>query len=161
MRELLLTANSNDTAVQAPGFRPAFTSPMNLRKDVMKLPAMLAATLLFSGLLSTPMLDTAGSAEAGLRHHRRDCCDPCCQDTCCTPCPPPPVDVTLCVVDPCTCCAQEVCVTVPACCADETPCVADCRPGAFGRTILTYRWASCDYCVDVVLTKHGRAIVRD
>jgi len=128
----------------------------------MKLPAVLAAALLFSGLLSTPLLDSADSAEAGLRHHRRDaCCDPCCTDPCCTPCPPPPVDVPLCVVDPCTGCAQEVCVTVPACCACETPCMVDCRPGCFGRTILTYKWASCDHCVDVVLTKHGRAIVRD
>jgi hypothetical protein len=127
----------------------------------MKLSAFLAACLLCSGLMSVPMLDAASTAEAGLRHHRRDCCDPCCTDPCCEPCPPPPVDVPLCVVDPCTGCATEVCVSVPCECANEKPCLVDCRPGCFGRKVLTYRWASCDYCVDVVLTKHGRAIVRD
>ena len=127
----------------------------------MKLSALLAAALLCSGLVSFSVVDAASSAEAGLRHHRRSCCDPCCTEPCCTHCPPPPVDVSLCVVDPCTGCAQEVCVTVPAECACEAPCLASCRPGCFGRTILTYRWACCDHCVDVVLTKHGRAIVRD
>jgi hypothetical protein len=127
----------------------------------MKLRVAIAAFLLCSGLVSLSAADATNSAEAGLRHRRQACCPPACVDPCCTPCPPPPVEVPLCVVDPCTGCCTTVCVTVPAECACEAPCLVGCRPGCFGRSILTYRWSCCNYCVDVVLTKHGRAIVRD
>ncbi|GIW97003.1 MAG: hypothetical protein KatS3mg111_0336 [Pirellulaceae bacterium] len=86
----------------------------------------------------------------------------CCPQDCCKPvcCPPPPVKVELCIVDPCTGCTYKECVCVPACCADQEPCV-DCRPGLFGRKVLTYTWPCCDHQVKVIITKHGRVIVRD
>jgi hypothetical protein len=75
-------------------------------------------------------------------------------------CPPPPVEVTWCVVDPCTGCQYEVSACVPACCAGVTPCLAGCKDGLLGRKILTYKFECCNHCVDVVVTKHGRTIVR-
>ncbi len=89
-------------------------------------------------------------------------------DTCCAPCvkpvvccvTPPPVLVEICIVDPCTCCTYKAEVCVPACCAEEAPCLAGVRHGIFGRKIYTYEW-SCGHCVDIVVTKHGRVIVRD
>lgn len=81
-----------------------------------------------------------------------------CEVVCCKPAPP--VMVTLCVKDPCTCCTYQVCVCVPAKCAEVEPCLVSSRRGLFGRTVLTYSWPCCNYCVDVVITKHGRVIVR-
>jgi len=101
-------------------------------------------------------------AQAGLFGHRgaaADCCAPACEQVCCVK-PAPPVEVTLCVKDPVTCCTYEVKVCVPAECACEAPCLESCRSGLFGRKILTYKWACCDHCVEVVITKHGRVIVR-
>ena len=90
------------------------------------------------------------------------CCEP---DPCCTPapvcCPPPPVETTFCAVDPCTGCKYPVTVCVDACCAGEIPCYVGCRSGWFGRKILTYKFTCSNKCVDVVITKHGRVIVRD
>ncbi|RMF38168.1 MAG: hypothetical protein D6753_16175 [Planctomycetota bacterium] len=87
-----------------------------------------------------------------------DCCpQPCCKTVCC---PPPPVQVELCIVDPCTGCSYKECVCIPACCADEQPCV-ECRPGLFGRKVLTYTWPCCGHQVKAIITKHGRVIVRD
>ena len=98
-------------------------------------------------------------------------CEPVCEPVCapapvcppaCPPapvCPPPPVKVSLCVVDPCTCCSYEVCVCVPAECACETPCLAGWKPGFLGRKVLTYKYP-CGHCVEVVITKHGKTIVR-
>ncbi len=91
------------------------------------------------------------------------CCEPA--PVCCAPapvcCPPPPVKVTWCVVDPCTCCKYQVEACVPACCAGVTPTYVGCTPGFLGRKILTYKFECCGHCVDVVVTKHGRTIVRD
>ncbi|MEO2047967.1 MAG: hypothetical protein ABGX16_15515 [Pirellulales bacterium] len=84
----------------------------------------------------------------------RRCLEPCCQPCC----PPPPVMTELCVQDPCTCCTYKVCVCLPACCTED-PCVS-CRPGIFGRKIVTYTWPCCGHSIDVVMTKHGRTIVR-
>src|SRR6056297_1925526 len=115
---------------------------------------------------------SASPVQAGLFHHRNsDCCEPqpvcqpepvCCepQPVCC-PTPPPPVEVCWCVVDPCTGCTYQVEACVPACCAGVTPCLVDWRKGIFGRKVLTYKFECCDHCVDVVVTKHGRTIVRD
>lgn len=86
------------------------------------------------------------------------CCDPCCVP-CCQPCPPPPVPVTLCVKDPCTCCTYQVDVCIPPCCKDSEVCVS-WRGGWFGRKIATYTWKCCGHSVDIVITKHGRVIVR-
>jgi hypothetical protein len=79
-------------------------------------------------------------------------------------CPPPPGKIVkFCVDDPCDpCdCPQEVCACVPCCCADcEVPCLVDCRKGLLGRKILTYKFASCNYCVEVVILRNGDAKVR-
>jgi hypothetical protein len=74
-------------------------------------------------------------------------------------CAPPPIEVTLCVDDPCDCCpAQEVCVCVPCCCT-EAPCVS-WRDGIFGRRVATYAWRCCGHSVDVIVTRRGELIVR-
>jgi hypothetical protein len=103
---------------------------------------------------------TMSSAKAGLFSHHRaaDCCAPV-EPVCCVQ-PAPPVPVTICVKDPVTCCVYEVEVCVPAECACEAPCLKSCRPGLFGRKILTYTWPCCGHCVEIVITKHGRTIVR-
>ncbi|KAA5543695.1 hypothetical protein FYK55_10895 [Roseiconus nitratireducens] len=93
-------------------------------------------------------------------------CEPCCQPAaCCEPaapvCPPPPVEVSFCVTDPETCCKYPVTVCVPAECEGQVPCYVGCRPGFLGRKVLTYKFECCDECVDVVITKFGRVIVRD
>ncbi len=102
------------------------------------------------------------SASAGLLCGKPACCAP---EPCCQPapvcCPPAPVEVTFCFQNPVTCCMEEVSVCVPACCAQEVPCLASCRSGFFRRQILTFEWPGCGHCVDVVVTKHGRVIVRD
>ena len=108
------------------------------------------AALMFAAIGST-------TADAG-------CCQPA-PVPCCEPapvcCPPPPVNVTFCVIDPVTCCKYPVTVCVPAECAGQVPCYVGCRRGIFGRKILTYKFTCCGKCVDVVITKHGRVIVRD
>jgi hypothetical protein len=74
-------------------------------------------------------------------------------------CAPPPIEVTLCVDDPCDCCPpQTVCVCVPCCCT-EAPCVS-WRDGIFGRRVATYSWPCCGHSVDVVVTRRGELIVR-
>ena len=107
----------------------------------------------------------ATPADAGLFHHKApSCCEPapvCCEPAPVCPCPPPPVSVEWCVKDPCTCCTYTVSACVPACCAGVTPCLDGCRKGFLGRKILTYKFPCCGHCVDVVITKHGRTIVRD
>jgi hypothetical protein len=75
-------------------------------------------------------------------------------------CVPPPIELALCVDDPCDCCpAQEVCVCVPCCCT-EAPCIS-WRNGLFGRRVATYTWACCGHSVEVVVTRKGELIVRD
>lgn len=92
------------------------------------------------------------------------CCEArpvCCESqpvVCCRPAPP--VQVTLCVIDPVTCCPYRVDVCVPAECAGVEPRLVSCRSGLFGRKVLTYQWDCCGHCVEVVITKHGRTIVR-
>ena len=99
-------------------------------------------TMTFGALASAPL----ANAEAG-------CCE-----TACVCCPPPPVLVSWCVVDPCDpCCKHTVETCLPACCAGETPCLVGWRKGLFGRKILTYRF-SCGECVDVLLTRRGARV---
>jgi hypothetical protein len=83
-----------------------------------------------------------------------DCCP---KPVCCVP--PPPVEVSWCVEDPCTCCKYSVSACLPACCKCETPCLVGWHSGLFGRKILTFKFA-CGECVEVVITKHGKTIVR-
>ena len=119
-----------------------------------------------SGCIAAAMFAFAAvtPADAGLFHHKApDCCEPapvCCEPApvCCTP---PPVNVDWCVTDPCTGCSYTVSACVPACCAGVVPCLDGCSKGFLGRKILTYKFPCCDHCVDVVITKHGRTIVRD
>jgi hypothetical protein len=74
-------------------------------------------------------------------------------------CGPPPIEVALCVDDPCDCCPpKSVCVCVPCCCT-EAPCVS-WRDGMFGRRVATYSWPCCGYSVEVVVTRRGELIVR-
>ena len=115
---------------------------------------------LFLGGVALVALATIAPASASAS----DCCvtpAPCCEPApvCCPP--PPPVKVQLCVVDPCTGCTYSVSACVPACCANEVPCMAGWRNGIFGRKVLTYKWPGCGHCIEVVITKHGRTIVRD
>ncbi|MDG2380245.1 MAG: hypothetical protein P8N76_01085 [Pirellulaceae bacterium] len=77
----------------------------------------------------------------------------------CRCCPPPPVEMTFCAEDPCTCCKYAVEVCVPACCVNEAPCVT-WRHGIFGRRIATYTWKCCGFSFDVVVNRHGRHWVR-
>jgi hypothetical protein len=114
---------------------------------------------LMFGSLAALMLATVAAtpADAGLRHHsKKNCCEPA--PVCC---PAPPVQVQWCVIDPCNGCSYQVSACVPACCAGTQPCLDGCRKGMFRRKILTYKFACCGHCVDVVVTKHGRTIVRD
>ena len=89
------------------------------------------------------------------------CCAPA--PVCCDPapvcCPPPPVSVKFCAVDPCTGCAYPVSVCLPACCAGQMPCLVKHRDGFFGRRVLTYKF-DCGECVEVVVTRRGKVIVR-
>jgi hypothetical protein len=74
-------------------------------------------------------------------------------------CAPPPIEVALCVDDPCDPCPpQQVCVCVPCCCT-EAPCVS-WRNGLFGRRVATYSWECCGHSVEVVVTRRGELIVR-
>lgn len=100
-------------------------------------------------------LGTAPAAFAGV-----DCCEPA--PVCCEPapvCPAPPVSVTFCAVDPCDCCQYSITVCLPAECACQTPCLVTWKKGVFGRKILTYKFP-CGECVEVVITKHGKAFAR-
>ena len=74
-------------------------------------------------------------------------------------CPPPPVKITVCAVDPCTCCEYTACVCIPACCAEEVPCVT-WRNGIFGRRVATYTYKCCGYSFDIVVNHKGRHWVR-
>ncbi len=87
-----------------------------------------------------------------------DAGDCCAKPVCCQP--PPPVEVSWCVVDPCTGCQYPVSACLPACCKCETPCLQGWRSGLLGRKILTYKFP-CGECVEVVITKHGKVSVRD
>lgn len=98
----------------------------------------VVSTLALAAWLSAP----GAVAEAG---------NPCCQ-------PPPPIQTTLCVRPPCSCCVKDVVVCVPGCCT-EAPTVC-WRQGLFGRQIATYTWACCGHSVDVVVTRRGDVRVR-
>ena len=127
---------------------------------------------LITGCMAVAMLSFAAPTEAeagcfGLLSRccaPLDCCEPvCCEPVCCEPicCEPPPIAVTWCIEDPCTCCSYEVTACVPACCAEAAPALICCRPGLFGRKVMTFGFGDCDHTVDVVITAHGRTIVRD
>jgi hypothetical protein len=98
-----------------------------------------------SAFVGTAQLDLAEAGE----------CRP--QPVCCAP--SPPVQVSWCVEDPCTCCKYSVAACLPACCKCETPCLVGWHSGLFGRKILTFKF-SCGATVEVVITKQGKTIVR-
>lgn len=97
--------------------------------------------------ISCCLLATAAPVEA-----RGRCCQPCCV-------PPPPVEITLQLIDPCTCCPVEVCVCIPACCADEAPCIK-WRNGLFGRRVADVSWKCCKHKAKVIVNKCGEVTVR-
>jgi|GEM_PF-2933967 len=102
------------------------------------------------------------SASAGHHHGGAACCEPvCCEPVCC-PCPPPIPDVskTICLYDACTCTTSQATLCIPATCCDEVPQIT-WRSGIFGRRIATLCWPGCGYKAEVVVTRHGRVIVRD
>lgn len=77
----------------------------------------------------------------------------------CNCCPPPPVKVTICAVDPCTGCEYPVTVCLPADCVEEVPCVS-WRNGIFGRRVASYTWKCCGYSFDIVVNHRGKYWVR-
>ena len=107
--------------------------------------------LIYVAVLSASLLAGLGQSQLATAG---DCCP---KPVCCVP--PPPVLVDWCVEDPCTCCKYSVSACLPACCKCETPCLVGWRPGLLGRKILTYKFP-CGECVEVVITKHGKTIVR-
>ena len=86
-------------------------------------------------------------------------CCPAPKPVCCKPAPPAKVNVTVCLVDPCTGCSKSVDVCVPACCANEKPCVSS-RKGLFGRKVFTISWKCCGHSAKAVWTKCGNVKVR-
>lgn len=121
-------------------------------------PRFALATGMLAALFAVQAVPTA---QAGLffNCHQAPACCPAPEPVCCPE--PPPVKVTWCVVDPVTCCKYSVEACVPACCEGIAPRYVGCKPGIFGRKILTYKFDCCEHCVDVVITKFGRTIVRD
>ncbi len=118
----------------------------------------VSSRLALFALVAVGLFATVGATwPAGHGHHRR-CQSDCCQ-VCCMPCPPPPVEMTFCLQDPCNCCVYEACVCVPACCAGEQPCVT-WKQGILGRQIATLCWQCCGHEAKVVVTKHGKVRVR-
>ena len=81
----------------------------------------------------------------------------CCKPSCCVP--PPPVEVTLQLIDPCTCCPVEACLCIPACCADEAPCIT-WRNGLFGRRVADVSWKCCKHKAKIIVNKCGEVTVR-
>lgn len=109
----------------------------------------------------------ASNVEAGIFHHKKDCCAPVCEPVCpppCAPvCPPPcpklvPVCVEIC--DPCTGCPKMIEVCVPECCAAECP-KKDYRCALIGKGVYTFTWCSCDHVVKVRVFKDGHYTVKD
>lgn len=101
---------------------------------------MLRSTVL-AVVLTAGSLMASDQAQAG---------NPCC--------PPPPIQTTLCVNPPCSCCNTTVCVCVPGCCT-EAPTVC-WRTGLLGRQVGTYCWPCCGHEVKVVVTRRGDVKVR-
>lgn len=95
-----------------------------------------------AAIAAATMMMSADSANAG---------NPCC-------CPPAPIQTTLCVNPPCSCCNKAVSVCIPGCCT-EAPQVC-WRSGFLGRQIGTYTWPCCGHTVKVVVTRRGDVRVR-
>ena len=131
------------------------------KRNEMK-PAILACLAAFAMAVAAPV--QAGCNSCCEAAPAPACCPapaPCCPAPAPVCCPPPPVKVCWTVKDPCTGCCYQVEACVPACCEGVVPCLDGHRKGLFGRKILTYKFACCDHCVDVVITRRGRTIVRD
>src|SRR5690606_28350837 len=97
---------------------------------------------LFQMVLASAVMLVAAALVApaqagGVAYPAADCCGPVCAKPACCVKPAPPVLVTICVKDPVTCCTYDVQVCVPAECACEAPQLTGCRPGIFGRKVLT------------------------
>lgn len=155
---------SEKASSQTADFRPRFARKVNVEfnnlyfhsKEIVSMKPIRMFAALFAVAVATTF--SAPVADAHCWQKTSCCAAPC---DCCTPPPPPPVKVSWCVCDPCTGCKYPVSACVPACCQGVTPCLDDCRKGILGRKILTYKFPCCGHCVEVVLTKRGRTIVRD
>lgn len=95
-----------------------------------------------AAIAAAALMVSADNANAG---------NPCC-------CPPAPIQTTLCVNPPCSCCNKAVSVCVPGCCT-EAPQVC-WRSGFLGRQVGTYTWPCCGHTVKVVVTRRGDVRVR-
>ena len=99
-----------------------------------------------------PSMTTPPTTMAG------NCCDCCHQVVCC--CKPLPrcVKTELCITD-CNGCPHEICVKIPRCCCNEQPCIT-WRDGILGRQVACITWECCNYQVEAVVNRFGRAWVR-
>ena len=111
-------------------------------------------SLLFVLALAGCIVVTSGANWA--KHRCGSPCRQCCVVQSCCPCPPP-VEMVICLEDPC-CCIHEATVCVPACCAGQLPCVT-WRKGVCGRQIATLSW-DCGHDQKVVITGKGKVKVR-
>lgn len=131
-------------------------NPGKIMKPFQSLLAVVVVVAASAFGSSAYACSSCGQPEAVCCEAKPVCCEA--KPVCCKPAPP--VNVTLCVVDPVTCCSYSVNVCVPAECAGVEPRLVSCHRGVFGRKVLTYKWDCCNHCVEVVITKHGRTIVR-
>lgn len=83
-----------------------------------------------------------------------------CRTVCCGCTQPPPINITLNVKDPCTCCPVEIPLCIPGCTTGEPTVV--CGTGIFCRPTLTYTWAngyeariSFKHNGDIIVTTYG------
>lgn len=102
---------------------------------------------------SVALVDTVDASH----HASAGCCQPV---GCPCPVPVPKVSTTICLYDACTCTTTQATLCLPATCCGEPPQIT-WRSGIFGRRIATLCWPCCGYMAEVVVTRHGRVIVRD
>ncbi|HEX4130404.1 MAG TPA: hypothetical protein VHZ24_10190 [Pirellulales bacterium] len=112
-------------------------------------------------LTATPVFYDPATLEPGCAAPVPCCCPtPCieyrhrglCKVKCCLP----PIQTSLCVMDPCTCCPVNIPVCLPGCCCDA-PSVSS-RHGLFARGIVTYDWC-CGATVTVRFERDGNVLV--
>ena len=86
------------------------------------------------------------------------CCDCYQQVVCCYKPAPSYVTEELCIYD-CDGCPHRICVRMPRCCCNEKPCIT-WRNGILRRQVACISWTCCNYSVEVVVNRFGKAWVR-